>query len=496
MPISCPRILIAGTSGDSGKTVVSVGLGRTLSAQGRPVAAFKKGPDYIDASWLSAASGRVARNLDTFLTEPIAVRRSFIDNALRTTPAEPGGVNLIEGNRGLHDGLDEEGTHSSAALSKLIQCPVILVQDVTKTTRSAAAFVLGSQQIDPDVNIAGVIVNRVAGARHEGVVRKAIEKYTGIPVVGAIPKLPAECRIQSRHLGLVTTREQTGIDDLIDRLAQVVRDHVDIDRVLEIASAAPLLEEVGIRSDGASGSPDGGGRRSRICYLSDTAFSFYYPENFEALEEAGAELIPVSALDATTLPECDALYVGGGFPETQATALAGNTTFRESVYSAAEGGLPIYAECGGLIYMARELVWNGETFPMTGVFPVTIAIDRKPRGHGYARVLVDGKNPFFPEGLELKGHEFHYSWLADAGPSADAGASGRRIEDDSRTGLDAGASGRLRSVFKMQRGTGCGAGRDGLSRWNVLGTYLHVHALGCPAWAQGVMRAAERYRKD
>lgn len=490
MPISCPRILIAGTAGDSGKTVVSVGLARTLSAQGRPVAAFKKGPDYIDASWLSAASGRVSRNLDTFLTEPIAVRRSFIDNAVRSTPAETSGINLIEGNRGLHDGLDEEGTHSSAALSKLIQCPVILVQDVTKTTRSAAAFVLGSQQIDPDVNIAGVIVNRVAGARHESVVRKAIESYSGIPVVGAIPKLPDNCRIRSRHLGLVTAREQTGIDQLIDRLAQVVRDHVDIDRILEIASSAPLLEEIGFRrEDLANGSQSPSGRRLRICYLSDAAFSFYYPENLEALEDAGAELIPVSALDASVLPECNALYVGGGFPETHATALARNRTFRESVYHAAEAGLPVYAECGGLIYMARELVWKGEEYPMTGVFPVTIAIDRKPRGHGYARILVDGKNPFFPEGLELKGHEFHYSWpAADAHPSASADALGGRIEDDSR--------GRLRSVFRMQRGTGCGAGRDGLSRWNVLGTYLHVHALGCPAWAQGVMRAAETYRKD
>ena len=437
----------------------------------------------------------MARNLDTFLTEPIAVRRSFVDfavrsddNAVRSTPAEIGGINLIEGNRGLHDGLDEEGTHSSAALSKLIQCPVILVQDVTKTTRSAAAFVLGSQQIDPGVNIAGVIVNQIAGARHEGVVRKAIENYTGIPVVGAIPKLPAECQIRSRHLGLVTAREQTGIDELIDRLAQVVRDHVDVDRVLEIARSAPLLEDVGFRRIDLTGDSTNyprsrGGRRLRVCYLSDAAFSFYYPENLEALEDAGAELIPVSALDAMVLPECDALYVGGGFPETQATALARNGTFRESVFRAAQAGLPVYAECGGLIYMARKLVWKGEEYPMTGVFPVTIAMDRKPRGHGYARVLVDGRNPFFPEGLELKGHEFHYSW-----PAADANASGRRIEDDSRD--------QLRSVFKMQRGTGCGAGRDGLSRWNVLGTYLHVHALGCPAWAQGVMRAAETYRKD
>ncbi len=485
MPISCPRILIAGTSGDSGKTVVSVGLARALSAQGRPITAFKKGPDYIDASWLSAASGRVARNLDTFLTEPIVVRRTFIEFAQRSSPAADGGgpagesgINLIEGNRGLHDGLDAGGTHSSAALSKLIQCPVVLVQNVTKTTRSAAAFALGSRQIDPGVDIAGVIVNQVAGARHERVVRKAIETYAGIPVVGAIPKLSAEHRIRSRHLGLITAREQGGIEELIDRLALAVKDHVDLDRILEIANAAPLLEDVGLRSTDPDVRIDRqkrAGRPLKVCYLSDAAFSFYYPENLESLEQAGADLIPVSALDARSLPECDALYVGGGFPETHATALSRNRSFRESVRRAAEEGLPIYAECGGLIYMADKLVWKGEEYPMAGIFPVTIAMDRKPRGHGYARILVEGQNPFFPEGTELRGHEFHYSW-----PTAGAGASGDLP----------------RSVFKMQRGTGCGAGRDGLLRWNVLGTYLHVHALGCPAWAQGVVRAAEMYRKD
>ncbi|MHC4942197.1 MAG: nucleotide-binding protein, partial [Planctomycetota bacterium] len=229
MPESCPRILIAGTSGDSGKTVVSLGLVGAWFRQGLPVAVFKKGPDYIDAMWLTAASGRTARNLDTFLAKPQTVKRSFIENAISD------GVNLVEGNRGLHDGMDVKGSHSSAALSKLIQCPVILVQDVTKTTRSAAAFVLGSKLLDDGVDLAGVILNRVGTARQERLIRKAVESLCGVPVVGAIPRLDARDGIPMRHLGLVTPREKADIARLVDKLSQVAEKHIDLKGLLKIA---------------------------------------------------------------------------------------------------------------------------------------------------------------------------------------------------------------------------------------------------------------------
>ncbi|MHC4945537.1 MAG: cobyrinate a,c-diamide synthase, partial [Planctomycetota bacterium] len=207
----------------------------------------------------------------------------------------------------------------------------------------------------------------------------------------------------------------------------------------------------------------------RVCYISDSAFSFYYPENLEALEKAGAELIPLSALHAREIPECDAMYIGGGFPETHARMLSENRAFRKSIFRAAESGMPIYAECGGLIYLAETLSWKGEDYPMAGVFPVRCVMEDKPQGHGYARVRVDRENPFFEKGAELRGHEFHYS------------------RPDSWT---------MDSIFEVKRGTGCGESRDGLLRWNVLGTYLHIHALGCPAWTKGILRAATRYRKE
>lgn len=480
MPPACPRILVAGTSGDSGKTVVTVGLVRAFARQGQPVTAFKKGPDYIDASWLAAASGKAARNLDTFLADPAAVRRSFEKHAVTD------GINIIEGNRGLHDGLDVEGSHSSAALSKLIDCPVILVLDATKATRSTAAFVLGSQAMDKEVNIAGVILNRIAGARHEDIARRSIETHCGVPVVGAIPKLSDDHRIPARHLGLVTAVEQGGLEELIERLADAAAASIDLERVRAIAASAPAMKPSKVAGT-ADQAPDAsrattGGKRLRICYLSDAAFSFYYPENLEALEAEGAELIPLSALEARGLPDCDALYIGGGFPEVHATALSRNEAFRAGLLEAARNGLPIYAECGGLIYLAESLAWRGEEFPMAGIFPIRIEMFERPRGHGYAGIEVDGDNPFFAKGTKLKGHEFHYSRPAGLEGPSGLGAPGGPEE--------------VKSVFDIERGAGCGHGRDGLSRWNALGTYLHVHALGCPAWAKGVIDAAERYRKD
>jgi len=458
MPVYCPRLMIAGTSGDSGKTIVSVGLARAWSGQGVTVYTFKKGPDYIDASWLSAASGETTRNLDTYLIEPEVVKRSFFQSAISD------GINLIEGNRGVHDGMDVDGSHSSAALSKLIKCPVILVQDITKITRSAAAFILGSKILDEEVNIAGVILNRVAGTRHEMIARKSIENYCDTPVLGAIPKLSKEYDIRSRHLGLITPREESGIRELIEKHASAARKYIDLKRLEEIAGGASSLDKKFSPSISKKGSGD-----IRICYLNDLAFSFYYPENLEKLEDAGAELIPVSALDAKALPECDALYIGGGFPETHARVLTKNSSFRQSLYRAAEAGLPIYAECGGLIYLAKSLIWQGDEYPMAGVFPIRIKVSEKPQGHGYACYKVDCKNPFFKKGVELKGHEFHYS-------------NPESFSDE--------------TIFEVKRGSGFGNGRDGMLRWNVLGTYLHIHALGCPQWAPGVVKAAKRYRKE
>ncbi|MHC4472937.1 MAG: cobyrinate a,c-diamide synthase, partial [Planctomycetota bacterium] len=374
-----PRLVVAGTGGDSGKTLVSLGLVGALRRSGRQVAAFKKGPDYIDAAWLTRAAGRPARNLDAWIMGVEAVKRSFLRHA------EDADVCVVEGNRGLFDGL--EGT-STAALARSIDAPVVLVLNLTKVTRTVAAFVAGVPVIDPDVRLAGVILNRVGGVRHEREAREAVEQATGVPVLGAIPRLDGPNLLPDRHLGLVPPSEHERMDEVVDRLAQVIREHADLETLLDLSRAAgPAAPPC------PAAQPRPGGSRVRVGVFRDAAFTFYYPENLEALEEEGAELVPVSPLADPELPDVDLLYVGGGFPETHATDLASNRSMNRSVRAAAADGLPIFAECGGLIYLSRSVEFEGRRWPLSGVLDVDTEVRRTPQGHGYAEAVVSRPNP-------------------------------------------------------------------------------------------------------
>jgi cobyrinic acid a,c-diamide synthase len=453
--VSSPRLVIAGQSGDSGKTLVSTGLARTLANRGLGVAVFKKGPDYIDAAWLGAAARGEGRNLDSYLMPRDRILGSF---ARRCGESD---VVLVEGNRGLFDGMDAEGSHSTAELAKLLRSPVVLLVDAAKTTRTPAACVLGCQAMDPGLDLAGVVLNRVGSARHEAVAREAIRRTSGVPVVGVIPRMSG-LDLPSRHLGLVTVVEHAGAEEMLQRAAEVVQRYTDVEAILGIARGAgsvdcPAAEESGRRRRGRAG--------VRIALARDEAFSFYYPENLAALEEEGAELVPFSPLSDERLPSCDAACLGGGFPELYAAALGGNRSLRADLKRRIDDGMPVWAECGGLIYLARELVVDGTAHPMVGGLPVTIEQTSRPQGHGYVEARVDVENPFLPEGLVLRGHEFHYS----------------RPRDE---------SGGLPTILAMTRGVGVGERRDGFRRANVVGCYTHLHALGVPEWAPALVRAA------
>ena len=449
-----PRLLIAGMSGGSGKTLVSLALLLALRRAGFEVRAFKKGPDYIDAAWLGWAASRPARNLDTYLMGPGPVRASFARNATAD------GVNLIEGNRGLFDGFDAAGTHSSAALSHCLAAPVVLVINTAKITRTAAAFVLGCRALDPELPIRGIILNNVNGQRHEQVLREAIASVCAIPVVGTVRKATVN-PLPERYLGLVPPQEHTGTAQIQDDLLKLA-DGFDLDAILSIARSAPWLEtdppEVSISTV----------KDIKVGYLRDSAFSFYYPENLEQLEQGGAELIPISALQSSALPPglC-ALYIGGGFPERHAEVLSANRSFLESVRQAALGGLPIYAECGGLILLAQTLRWDGRTYPMAGVFPFEVEGFNTPQGHGYSELRVDAPNPFLPVGLLLHGHEFHYSRIS--------------LGDEP-----------VPTACAVLRGAGCFQKRDLAITRNVMAGYTHLHALATPEWAKGFLDAARR----
>jgi cobyrinic acid a,c-diamide synthase len=457
MQLRTPRLVIAGLSGDGGKTLVSLGLCRALNERGRVVQAFKKGPDYIDAAWLTVASGRPCRNLDPYLMEEGAIGRAVM-------AAAGADILLVEGNRGLFDGVDAAGSHSTATLAKLLGAPVVLVVNVTKMTRTAAAAVLGSIHLDPALNLAGVILNRVGTARQEGVIREAIETATGVPVVGAIPRLRGDDPLPGRHLGLVTAVEHPRRDEAIARAAAAVSEHVDLNLIEGLAAGAPEVElEV---DDVLSGRA-----RASIGYFSDQAFSFYYPENLETLEAAGARLVAVSPSSDAALPDVDGLYIGGGFPEIHAARLADNRGFSKSVKERIDDGLPVYAECGGLMYLARQLRVGTLSYPMAGVLDLVVEQTDRPQGHGYETVVIDRENPFYPVGTELKGHEFHYS----------------KVSSGDDLAATAGA---------VTRGSGTGSGRDGIVVGRVWASYLHVHASATPGWAVGFLTQAMTHAAD
>ncbi len=454
-----PRLLVGGLSGGSGKTIVTMGLLLLLRRAGYAVRAFKKGPDYIDPAWLEWISKQPARNLDTLLMGPRLVRSSFLRHAITD------GVNVIEGNRGLFDGFDAHGTHSSAGLAETLDAPIILVVDATKMTRTAAALVLGCQKLDPRADIRGVVLNNVNGQRHEQILRSAIESACGIPVVGAIPRADHN-PLPERHLGLIPPLEHDGTDRVEQDLLRLIENRIDLDSLVSIANSAPRLDAC---LEALPELPDA--RGVRIGYLRDSAFSFYYPENLEELQRAGAELVPISALNARALPaDLDALYIGGGFPETHAQRLSANTNLLESLRRACGDGLPVYAECGGLMLLARSLSWKGVRYPMADVFPVDVEAFNVPQGHGYCELRVDSANPFFPVGTILRGHEFHYSRIVSA-------------------------PGGVVTACAVLRGAGCFSGRDFLVTNNVMAGYTHLHAAATPEWAAGILAAARIFSR-
>jgi len=444
-------VIVAGLGGGSGKSVVAVGLCRVLKNMGMTVTPFKKGPDYIDAGWLEKGAGRPCYNLDPFLMDPELIRSSFGHHLTAD------GVAIVEGNRGLFDGVDARGAYSTAELARILNLPVILVVDCTKTTRTVAAMVLGCRNLDPGLNLAGVVLNRIGTERQRKVITEAVEADAGVPVVGAVFRSRDDVFPQ-RHLGVTPGPEHLEAEAAVERLAARIEEQVDCARLLELMGECEPIADVA--------ADDAGGSGRVIGVIRDSAFQFYYPDNLEQLVARGAGIVEIDAISAPTLPRIDALYIGGGFPETNGPALAENKSFRDDLKKMARAGLPIYAECGGLIYLGESLETGGRVYPMSGILPIRFSMHRKPQAHGYTVLTTERDNPFYRPGQVIRGHEFRYS----------------RVDywDGSTSDL----------VFAVERGVGFADGRDGVRRDNVLGLYTHVHALSTPEWAEGLISAA------
>lgn len=372
-------------------------------------------------------------------------------------------IAIIEGNRGIFDGLDVNGSCSTTYLAKILDVPVILVVDCTKVTRTVAAFILGCNSLEKDFKIQGVIFNRVAGERHRKILTGSVEKYTDVKVLGSIPKLKKD-PIPERYMGLISHREYE-CEDNLEYLATVASDNIDTEEVLAIAKNTKnifVTKRIFPKEKIVKG--------INIGVVKDSSLWFYYEENLELLNRLGANIVEFSLIE-DTLPPCElhGLYLGGGFPETQVHGLSKNESMRQYINSMAQKGMPIFAECGGLMYLCKDLIVQGQSYPMSGVFPYIVEIHKRPQGHGYTEVIVEKENPYFKKGISFLGHEFHYSKCVG--------------KDISKL-----------SCLKVIRGTGVGFGCDGLLFKNTFASYNHIHGLHIPTWGVNFVKAAEIFK--
>jgi len=459
MTQSLPRIFLAAAHKSSGKTTVAIGLAAALRRKGRRVRMFKKGPDYIDPLWHRLASGRDSYNLDFNTQQPDEMRDLFVRKGADAD------ICLVEANKGLYDGIDLEGRDSNAALARMLDAPVILVIDTEGMTRGIAPLLIGYREFGEGLHIAGVILNRVGTPRHEDKLRAAVERYTDVEVLGAVGR-DSSLELEERHLGLTTPGDMAALDERIAAIGARIGGSVDLDRLEAIAAAAEPLRHV----PPAPISPPAAD--VRIAIARDAAFCFYYPDDLEAFAQAGAELVPFSPIADAALPEnVDGLFLGGGFPETHMAALAANASMRESVRRAIDSGLPTYAECGGLMYLAETLAWQGEKQQMCGAVPARAVMNARPQGRGTIRLAATGAAPWSPvrAGGLVAAHEFHYASLHGLS-DADVYA------------------------WEVRRGHGITGRHDGIVIGNLVAGFTHLRNTRQSPWVRAFVDFVRRRR--
>lgn len=451
------RVLLAGDRSSSGKTTIVAGLLSALSRRGMRVQPFKVAMDYIDPSYHTWITGRYCRNLDGYMMPERTIREIYAH------ASDGADISVIEGVRGLYEGYDGD-LGSTAQIAKMLSVPVIFVVDARSITRSAAALVKGYMDFDPDVNVKGVILNKVGSERHAQKARKEIERYAGVEVVGEIPR-DDSMHLAMRHLGLVPILEgrtrHEGFIERLDKIRRIVEDGLDIDRIIEIASDAEPLQNI----EPDFYRPNDLGKGLKIGVALDEAFNFYYRDNIEMMELSGATVVPFSPVQDSSLPDVDGIYIGGGYPEIYSKELSENEKMRRSIIQAHERELPIYAECGGLMYLARKIEWENRSHEMVGLVPGNV---RK----GTVRVVsyVSGSLVhdcvLGPAGSHLLGHEFHHSEMV--------------MEDE------------VEYALKLDRGTGIIGGLDGIIDGNLIASYTHIHSASYRGFPAEFIKACKK----
>ncbi len=433
---------ISATKKSSGKTVISLGLGAALSESGMVVQSFKKGPDYIDPMWHQAATGEPCYNLDYFTQSHAEIQHTF---DLNRGSAD---IVYIEGNKGLFDGVDTFGSDSNAALAEQLGLPVVLIVNAQGITRGIAPLLSGYENFSDSIEFAGVVLNEVAGPRHEAKLLAAVKEYTNLRVLGVVPK-SSKLHLEERHLGLIPQNEARFSSEYIKQVAVLVKQHVDIEGLLERSALLELPNLSG--HEGAQRTRTAVAESVKIGIARDRAFGFYYPDDLQAMQAMGAELVFFDTLSDTELPAVDALFIGGGFPETQLEALEKNSAMRAQIRWFVEAGNPVYAECGGLMYLCNNISYQGKTANTVGVIDASVKMTDKPIGRGYAKIQAYSSHPWgVRQALRPQKccHEFHYSKLE--GPALDA-----------------------EMAYEVTRGYGVNGQTDGIVTNNTLATYCH-----------------------
>lgn len=398
------RLVIAGTGSGVGKTTLTIGLMKALKNRGLSVQGFKCGPDYIDPTYHTAVTGRPSRNLDSWMLDQETVKDIFIQ------ASEDADISLIEGVMGFYDGKNPlTNVGSTAEISMLLEAPVLLVVNIASMARSAAAIVKGFQLLDPNVNIAGVILNQAGSAGHAKLCQQAIEQECGVPVVGHLLRGDSP-EIPERSLGLIPAIERGELAEFFTELGDKISEKIDLDTVIEIATT-----EKPVTISRPSLFAKASASKVRIAIARDEAFNFYYPENLALLEKEGAELVYFSPIHDSSLPEnIDGLYIGGGFPEEFAEKLAKNEAMKTSLRSQIEAGLPTLAECGGYMYLTKSLTTvTGKSYPMLGLIEADVTMGTKLAALGYREVTSLANTIILEDGEMAKGHEFHYSTVTE-----------------------------------------------------------------------------------
>jgi cobyrinic acid a,c-diamide synthase len=447
-------VCVAGLASSVGKTTVTLALAAACRRRGLRVRCAKVGPDFIDPGFHAVATSAPSRTLDGWLLPPDALRQ-----ALARAGADADLV-MVEGMMGLFDGLDGASERGSTAeVTKCLGLPVLLVLDAATQVRSAGALVLGTERFDPALRLAGVVLNRVGGARHDRWLREAITGASRVPVLGALAWREV-VGLPERHLGLVTAAERAFPPDLLERLADLAEASVDLDALLALAASDVRPEPP----------PPPGPVRLRLGLARDAAFQFYYPDALEALRAAGAKLVPWSPLADEALPAVDALYLGGGYPEVHAARLAANARMRAAVRAFALDGGPVYAECGGLMYLAAWLEdLDGVAHAMAGVLPLGVRMRPARLAIGYREVRLATETLLGPPGALLRGHEFHRSYL-DGVPDA------------------------LACAYRVSDPTGGDPWPEGYVIARTLASYVHVHPGSRAGTAEALVEACRRGR--